>query len=155
MAGLGARWSHLRWIQLSLSYASALTQRKGAYGPITSLRTPLASYATAWRAPPKNPRRASRRRKPNAAALAVIGPLTTSAGDRFSGFHPNTTMFKSLRVFWVLENGQPGRASGGGSSQAREPVRRVCKKLQGLSNVHQLVGADLSEPRVVRGRVQN
>ena len=29
------------------SYASALTQRKGAYGPITSLRTPLASYARA------------------------------------------------------------------------------------------------------------
>ena len=46
------------------------------------------------------------RHKPNAAALAVIGPLTASAGDRFSGFHPNTAMFKSLRVFWVLRFGE-------------------------------------------------
>ena len=45
--------AHLKYIcqarfsALSPSYASASTQRKGACGPFTSLRTPLASYARA------------------------------------------------------------------------------------------------------------
>ena len=52
--------------------------RKGVYGPITSLPTLHASAARAWRTPPEE----FNLRRGDAAARAVIGPLTKTRTRR-------------------------------------------------------------------------
>ena len=74
-------------------------------------------------------------RKPNAAALAAIGPLQ----DRFSGFHTNTAMFKSPSLsfeIWRMDNLEERLAE-----EVRKHANLYSKKLLSINSHFRVSGA--------------